>query len=231
MAHPEVEGVTKFSACHDPNALNAQRYADLAGRLLAWRDILYQLGGVGQDPQRYGGAGYGNVSARVGPFPGPRGARGFLITGTQTGGQRCMGLDDLCHVSRYDIDRNQVISRGHTRPSSESMTHGAVYDLSPSIRCVLHVHIPRLWHEAAGLKLPMTGRSVAYGTIEMAREVRRLAHESRLLERQIFSMSGHEDGIVAFGRDFKEAGSALISTLAQAGTELYARQRQLCTTT
>src|SRR5262245_49933484 len=106
------EGVIKFSAEHTQVALAARTYGEVCARLIAWREILYQTGLVGQDPARYGGAGYGNVSGRVGALPGSPGERGFLITGTQTGGRACMSLDDFCVVSAYDDSRNRVRSTG-----------------------------------------------------------------------------------------------------------------------
>lgn len=228
MHDPSLDGVVKFGADHASRPLSHTAFDGLAGRLLAWRDLLVRLGGVGQTPDRYGGAGFGNVSARVGPFPGARGHRAFLITGTQTGGHRCMGLEDLCLVRRYDISGNHVRSQGGTAPSSESLTHGAVYDLSPAIRCVLHVHTPLLWASASALRLPTTDPAVAYGTPQMANEVTRLSRETALFDLRVFSMGGHEDGIVAFGRDFDAAGSALIRALARAGERLYAEQLRLC---
>lgn len=228
MTAAPLDGVVKFDAQHDLTPLQPTQFDGLAGRLLAWRDILVRLGGVGQTPTRYGGAGFGNVSARVGPFPGAPGARGFVITGTQTGGTRCMTLGHLCHVRRYDIAANRVESQGGTRPSSESLTHGAVYDLSAAIRCVLHVHAPLLWHQAAQLALPTTDPAVPYGTPEMAHEVARLARDTPLFDTRVFSMGGHEDGIVAFGDDFDSAGAALVRVLARAGAHLYAEQHRLC---
>ena len=71
--------------------------------------------------------------------------RAFVITGTQTGGAACVGLDDFCQVESYDYRENRVVSHGLTAPSSESLTHGAIYDLSPTIRCVMHGHSPTIW--------------------------------------------------------------------------------------
>jgi hypothetical protein len=50
---------------------------------------------------------------------------------------------------------------------------------------------------------------VPYGTPEMAREVQRLFRETDVRNWNIFAMAGHGDGIVAFGRDFREALGAL----------------------
>jgi L-ribulose-5-phosphate 4-epimerase len=214
----EAEGVIKFSMEHRAAPLPARRFEALCAELSAWRTILAQLGLIGQDPARYDGAGFGNMSARVGPFPGEPGRRPFVITGTQTGAVRQLRLAHYCLVEGYDLTQSRVQSQGEVAPSSESMTHGAIYDLSPHIRYVFHVHSPTLWGAAEALRLPQTGAEVAYGTVEMARAARELYRATSLSERQIFSMRGHEDGIVAFGRTAQEAGGALIAELARALT-------------
>lgn len=171
---------------------------------------------MGQDPARYGGAGYGNVSGRVGPPSSSRGRRAFLVTGTQTGGKAALRLEDFCIVERYDYRENRVWSHGDLLPSSESMTHGSIYDLSPHVRFVLHAHTPVIWRRAEALGLPTTDPEVPYGTPEMAEEVQRLYRATALSERKVFAMGGHEDGIVAFGHTPHEAGQALITELARA---------------
>jgi ribulose-5-phosphate 4-epimerase/fuculose-1-phosphate aldolase len=217
MATPRAdEGVVKFAADHRHEALDGRRSGEIACALVAWREILAQTGLVGQDAALYGGAAYGNVSARVGPPSAPRRRRAFLITGTQTAGRRTVGLDDFCVVEAYDLERNRVTSSGPCLPSSESMTHGAVYDLGSHIRFVFHAHSPAIWRRSAALRLPATRAEVGYGTPEMAREVERLWGTTALSEGQIFSMGGHEDGIVVFGRSAAEAGEVLVRHLALA---------------
>ncbi|MEZ4467083.1 MAG: class II aldolase/adducin family protein [bacterium] len=187
-----------------------------------------RLGGVGQDPARYDGAGYGNLSARVGPFPGARGARPFLISATQTGGLRCFDADGICLVRRCDARRNTVESVGPAPPSSESLTHGALYDLSPVIRYVFHVHSPVIWQQRDALRLPTSRADVAYGTPDMAFEVARLARETPLLDRGLLAMAGHEDGIIAFGRTASAAGAALVTALAEGHQRTLATTQRLC---
>ena len=75
------EGVIKFEARHTKKELSHRQFGEKAATLVAWRAILLQTGLVGQDPNRYGGAGYGNVSARVGAPSSPRGERSFLVSG------------------------------------------------------------------------------------------------------------------------------------------------------
>lgn len=210
------EGVIKFAARHASRALEPRVYGALACTLTAWRGILSLTGLVGQDPSRYGGAGFGNVSGRVSAPDAPRGRRAFLVTGTQTGGAACVGLAEYCVVTRYEIADNRVESFGAVAPSSESMTHGAIYDLAPHIRFVFHAHTPVLWRRAAELRIPTTDPRVPYGTPEMAREVYRLYTTSTLPELRILAMGGHEDGIIVFGRDAEEAGQTMLRHLARA---------------
>ena len=222
------EGAIKFEALHRRRPLPARRFGALACRLLAWREILAKTGLVGQEPGLYGGFGYGNVSCRVGPPSAPRRRRAFLITGTQTSGKACVSLADLCVVERCDPRRNQVESYGQVLPSSESLTHGTIYDLGSHIRFVFHAHSPTVWRRAAALRIPTTERSVPYGSPAMAREVERLWRCSPLAESGILAMGGHQDGIIAFGRTAEEAGQATLRVLARAYEAACAAGGGLC---
>jgi len=213
MSH---EGVIQFEAGHERRDLESRRYGDLVCELIAWREIMALTGLVGQQPGRYEGAGYGNVSARVGPRSSAIGRRAFLITGSQTSGKRRIDLADFAVVDGYDYTANRVRSHGRVLPSSESMTHAAAYDASPLVRCVLHAHSPVLWQRRRSLGLPETDPSVPYGTPAMAAEVARLYRETVLPERQILAMGGHEDGILVFGRSPEDAGGILLRWLARA---------------
>ncbi|MEK6608427.1 MAG: class II aldolase/adducin family protein [Myxococcota bacterium] len=211
------EGVIKFSARHETRPLDPRVYGALACTLVAWREILALTGLVGQDPSRYGGAGFGNVSARVPPFGDlTRGRRRFIVSGTQTGGLACISLRELCVVEEWRIAKNEVRSFGEIMPSSEAMTHGAIYDLAPELRAVLHAHTPLVWQRARPLGIPATRPDVAYGTPEMAGEVERLWRETAVSEARVFAMGGHQDGVVAFGRTADDAGATMMRCLARA---------------
>jgi len=184
--------------------------------LSVWRSILHDLGLVGQDARRYDGAGFGNASTRIQPFDRPKGSRPFVITGTQTGGLSTLGVEHFTTVESYDIRSNVVVVRGPTQASSESLTHGAVYDQTSLIRWVFHAHAPVLWRKRKELGLPTTRPEVPYGTPEMALEVWRLFDQSDLRTIRIFAMGGHEDGIVAFGFSASEVGCRLIDHQARA---------------
>jgi ribulose-5-phosphate 4-epimerase/fuculose-1-phosphate aldolase len=213
---PVREGVIQFRAEHRSAALSQRRHADAATEIDCWRRILVDLGLVGTDPSRYEGLGFGNLSLRVGAPSSPRGRRAFLITCTQTGALPRVTLDNLALVERYSLVENRVHSQGPCKPSSEAMTHGAFYDISPAVRAVLHVHSPAIWRARQALRLPTTSESIGYGTPEMARSVDALMKSTAMWDRRVMAMGGHEDGIVAFGRSTGEAGTALVRCLAAA---------------
>ena len=217
MVGPPAEGVTRFQVDHETRMLEGRVYGETAVVLAAWREVLARLGLIGRDPSRYQGAGYGNVSARVGPFGDVgRGQRRFLVTGTRSGGRPRVTLEDFSLVERYDLLRNHVRSMGPIAPSSESLTHGAIYDIAPAARVVLHVHAPEIWRHARALGLPITRVGALNGTPEMALEVQRLYRESTLSGTGILAMGGHEDGVIAFGATAAEAGETLVRHLARA---------------
>ncbi len=136
----ETEGVIKYRLDFTRGPASPRSLID---SINAWRRILYQLELVGSDPNRYGGLGFGNVSRRV-----RAGEPAFVISGTQTGHLPALGPAHYCLVSHCDPHCNAVTAQGPIRPSSEALTHGALYDADPGIQCVLHVHSPDIWNQA-----------------------------------------------------------------------------------
>jgi len=183
-----------------------------------WRGVLHRLQLIGRDPARYGGLGFGNVSHRM--------DEGFIISGTQTGDREALGVDGYCRVTACDPTANRVDAIGPVRPSSEALTHGAVYRARPQVDCVLHGHSAEIWQRAASLGLAATDPQVTYGTPAMAAEVARLLDVVGMAEAGVFAMGGHEDGIIAFGPDEDTAGGLLVATLARALADALLRNPQ-----
>jgi ribulose-5-phosphate 4-epimerase/fuculose-1-phosphate aldolase len=207
------EGVIKFQLDFTPAPpLAAAEIAEINH----WRAMLYQAKLIGQDAARYGGYGYGNLSVRIPPFDAEPALRRFIISGSQTGHLAELGPEHYTVVTESYPAENRVVAGGPIRPSSESLTHAAVYALDPAIRAVFHAHSPEIWQAAQLLHIPITDAAVPYGTPAMAAEVTRLYTTTHLAQWRIFSMGGHEDGIVSFGRTAQEAGDVLLAALAAA---------------
>ncbi len=204
------EGVIKFRLqFSEAGPVDMEPLAELN----RWRTVLWQQALIGQDPARYEGFGFGNVSQRTGADNAACGKRCFIISGTQTGHLSELDSNHYTLVKSYDAASNAVSAAGPIKPSSESLTHGMIYDLDDEIRIVLHVHSPDIWLAADRLDIPVTDSTVAYGTPQMATEVQRLFNETDVREHKIFSMGGHEDGVISFGTSAEEAGKILLRTL------------------
>jgi L-ribulose-5-phosphate 4-epimerase len=94
-------------------------------------------------------------------------------------------------VVEYDFKRNWLRYEGAAIPSSESLTHAAVYESDAKARAVLHCHDSKLWAVLLN-QTPSSSEAVEYGTPDMAREVMRLFKVTDVQSRKIFVMAGHE---------------------------------------
>lgn len=180
------------------------------GEMNRWRHIHYRLQLIGCSKERYDGYGFGNISMRSPSGP----PDSFIISGTQTGGKPLLSPDDFSLVTCCNPLSNTIAAEGMAEPSSEALTHGQLYQLDPSIQCVIHAHSPDIWQAGRKLNLPCTGKGAAYGTPEMAEAVEQLFRESDVLKRRLFVMQGHRDGVVSFGSSIIEASQVMILSLA-----------------
>lgn len=179
--------------------------------LNAWRRIMYHVGMIGQDPQRYGGYAYGNISCRRRGRPAE-----FIISATQTGHLAELTPAHYSLVQSTRVDTNQIVACGPRPPSSEALTHAALYQQRRAIRAVIHAHCPEIWRHAASLGIPQTHANAAYGTPAMAQEIQRLFAATNLAQKRIMVMAGHTDGVVSFGASLPHSARILLETLAAA---------------
>jgi L-ribulose-5-phosphate 4-epimerase len=144
------------------------------------------------------GVGFGNVSVRDGV------SRKFYVTGSATGGLPELTPTDCVRVVAYDFARNWLRYEGAAIPSSESLTHAAIYESDASTSAVIHCHDSGLWATLLH-RAPTTSKAIAYGTPEMAYEIMRLFKGTDLRSRKILVMAGHEGGIATFGKNLEDA--------------------------
>ena len=174
---------------------------DALTELNACRRKLLELHLIGLDSS---GIGFGNMSVRDGA------SRNFYITGSATGGLPKLSLTDCVRVVDCDFEKNWVRYEGTAIPSSESLTHAAIYKSDPMSSAVIHCHDSGLW--AALLdRAPTTSKAVAYGTPGMAYEIVRLFEAGEVRSKKMFVMAGHQGGIVAFGKNLEDAFNVLMA--------------------
>lgn len=174
------------------------------------RDALHARGWIGRDPARYGGLGYGNVSRRLE-------ADAFLVSATQTGHLATLAAGDWVTVVAASPATNQLWSEGASKPSSESLTHAAIYQACVAT-FVCHIHHPALWNAVCfgAMALPMTPASATYGTPAMAAALSHISTTTNLPFAA--AMSGHEDGLMAASDSPAELLELLDRLSAEAAT-------------
>ena len=172
---------------------------DALTELNACRRKLLELRLMGVDSN---GIGFGNLSVRDGA------TTHFYITGSATGGLPELMPTDCVRVVACDLAKNCVRFEGAAIPSSESLTHAAIYESDPTTSAVIHCHDSVLWRKLLD-RAPTTSKAVSYGTPEMAYEIMRLFNGTDTRSRKILVMAGHEGGIVTFGKNLEEALAVL----------------------
>ena len=202
----EKEGVIKYQLDHCNDIID--KTISLS-EINAWRTIMYRLGVIGQAPKKYAGYGFGNISQRISTSN-----YRFIISGTQTGHLETLSAHDYCIILDADLKANKITSRGPCKPSSEALTHAAVYLQNPDVNCIIHAHCADIWLKTEQLQLSHTSANIAYGTPEMAKAVGELFHGTKQLS--LFTMLGHQDGVIALGSTMQQAALELIKHLSRA---------------
>ena len=194
------EGYIKYRC--NWNKISAIAQSDIV-EINQWRKKLYNLGLIGEYDN---GIGFGNLSVRI-----PH-SQYLIISGTQTGGIAELTAEHYTKVTDFDWHKNYVTCEGLIKASSETLTHGAIYVAQPDVNAVVHVHNAELWRKLLN-RVPTTNPNCAYGTPEMAEEIIRLCQQPETQQQKIVVMSGHEEGILTFGKNLEEAGIALLNRI------------------
>jgi L-ribulose-5-phosphate 4-epimerase len=193
----EQEGVIKFQCVLVPGLPSSSIVAELN----RCRRILFELELIGRKGDRYGGLGYGNLSLRTN-------GNAFVITGSQTGHKKTLERQDYCEVVDANLESFTVRAIGSTSPSSESLSHCAIYSADSSIHSVIHVHWPRLWELRRKLGLRCTEAGITYGTVAMATALIEAVKQGG---EPLICMDSHTDGVMTYGRSLDDAVEILLS--------------------
>jgi len=171
------------------------------------RTQLFDLGLIGVTGQ---GVGYGNLSVRT------QGDQ-FVITASATGALRVLSPQHYCLVESFSVANNTVRCRGAMDASSESMTHGAIYQANVAARCVVHVHSRLLFDTLLHRHALHTAADIPYGTPAMAQAVSSLVAAQPTLPI-LFVMTGHDEGVVAYGADIASTTALIVQSFQGAMT-------------
>ena len=199
-----MEGVIKFSFTlldgnpPEPGIVNS---------LEKIRKELYARGFIGVDES---GLGYGNLSM-LHPQSG-----NIVISGSQTGNLPELNPDKYAIITAYSFDSFHVTATGKSDPSSETLTHAAIYETLSDIRFIIHIHSKKLWDYMLQNDYPAS-HDVEYGSREMADEIKKMNQKNLFLKNSIFAMKGHEAGIISFGKTGDAALQLILNLARDAG--------------
>lgn len=194
----EIEGVIKYEQILSKRE-GFNEFADTILSLNLSRQELFKMKLIGADSS---GLGYGNISNRINC------ENQFIITASQTGHLPDLGNSHYALVTRVELNHMKLWAQG-AKPSSEAVTHYSIYNLSPLIRSVIHIHSFPLWEKALRCShYIITSPSVEYGTQEMALEMSRLYKGQK---SGCFVLSGHKDGLIYFGTEMENVLQDIIS--------------------
>lgn len=140
------------------------------------------------------GPGFGNISIRI------KGDQ-FFVSSTNTGHLKKLCEDNISLVTKTEITNNRLWCKGNSQASSESLTHAAIYNANKNINGVIHIHHKLLWNKLLNIA-PTTSPEIAYGTVEMADEISKIAKRT---SNKLIVLGGHEDGIITFGASLNES--------------------------
>lgn len=189
-----IDGVIKYNINHTVvDTVKFKKYHQLENL----RKRLFSLGFIGELED----IGYGNISLRE------KNRDSFFITATQTGKLSSLKKKHYVYIQDYDFSSFSLNSFGRYKPSSEALSHAMIYKINPDINAVIHIHSKILWNFMKNNNALCT--NAEYGTVEMANEIFSLYDDKNPFDDSIFAMRGHEDGIIAFGRDIQEAETTL----------------------
>lgn len=148
------------------------------------------------------GIGFGNISCAAPNSPA------FFITGSATGNIETLDNRHYSLVTAFDIDKNELYCEGPVIASSESMSHGVLYQYCPEVKAIIHIHHLGLWKHLMH-QIPTTAINASYGSPEMAHSIIDLLQNTNLRKIKAFVMQDHEEGIFAFGESLEEAFNVL----------------------
>lgn len=159
--------------------------------LINLRAFLKKHGLIGMLPD---GIGFGNVSTRTN--------KGIIITASQTGNIDNVRPKDFVFVTNYDLQQNKVLFTGIHQPSSETLTHAAIYEANPKVKFIAHFHSTPIWQKLLYCNIKTNGNA-PYGTIEIALEAKQFVQNTGNVTG-IFALSGHCDGVVAYSDEISK---------------------------
>jgi len=161
--------------------------------LIRWCEVFSKSGLA---PRCEGGYA-GNLSIRT--------SDGFIITAAGSN-LASITKEQFTEVSGVDIFKKEVTASGLKEPSSESFIHHEIYKIRDDVNAVFHGHDSLVLRHNDKLKIPITEKEKAYGTIELMSEVINVLNKN--ISVNYILIKNH--GFISIGKSMDEAGEVAL---------------------
>ncbi|MCP4193643.1 MAG: class II aldolase/adducin family protein [Planctomycetaceae bacterium] len=178
------EGYIKYSANRRDGDVE---YTQDVRNLSMVRTTLFNEGLIGVYEN---GIGFGNVSYRIDEHS-------FVISGSATGGEMVLKPEQFAIVESFDLEKNSVNVVGKIDASSESMSHGAVYEAMPEVNTVIHVHSRKIFDYMLEKHYPKTPKEITFGTPELATSIKKVILGNKS-PNGVLVTEGHDEGVIVY---------------------------------
>jgi len=129
---------------------------------------------------------------------------GFIITGNKL--KEDFSNDCFVSAENYDVYNNSFYVEGLQEPSIEAIMHFLIYNTRDDVNAILCGSCDSVLKNAEKMKLPVTKNEQPSGTMEFANEVLDILEDNNFIVIK-------NCGFVSLGRNMKEAGDLVLSTL------------------
>lgn len=138
---------------------------------------------------KYGDSSFGNMSIRI--------EKGFVITSRKSDKSE-LGIEDMIEVVEVDHDQKKKFVRGNKKPSSDMLTHEAIYKKFSEVNAIIHAHDELMVEKST--EIPTTEVDYPCGCLEAAAEVLKTLEKSK---SNYIVLKNH--GVLALGKNLDEA--------------------------
>ena len=136
-----------------------------------------------------------------------RSDNGLIISCSQANFSK-VTVKDFVEVINVDLNKKEILVNGIKEPSSESFMHNEIYSRRKDVNAVFHGHSEEFLKFGDRLKLPITKKEEAGGTIELMKEVVKVLDDNNLI-----LIKNH--GFISLGDSMGSAGNLAVKRYGQ----------------
>lgn len=132
---------------------------------------------------------------------------GFVVSCSQANFSK-VTVKDFVEVINVDLKKREILVNGIKEPSSESFMHNEIYNKRGDVNAVFHGHSEEFLEFGEKLRLPITEKEEAGGSIELMKEVIKVLDNNNLI-----LIKNH--GFLSLGDSMGSAGNLAVKRYGQ----------------